>query len=251
MSYFATLYADTANKIMDHFNSPLNVEARNYYIGRKEKKLKKKKGEDLTEEERLKIRSDAERTYFDGSTKILVNCSLQNLCGDYCILGGSYFDAFIVKADCTLAAGVKQSGAPKGYVFADAAMKKDIEWNLILERRKKKLQREYSGLKKAFETKSTEKLKGYCVIKEDGVYSGDALLFKAGETERDYLEKWGWDDELKYCPDVSSFLDHNNEIVDMWFFPEKKSIGDFYRRLNDFIGSLPDDTVLINVNCHR
>ena len=177
---------------------------------------------------------------------------------DWYAVGGRWPTMFLVKSDCPeYSIGDVESedpdndGAPEGYRFAVAARKKDIQWQAYYEWRKKSASERFFVLKDAFESKSIPK-EFYAHLKEDGIYSWNGLMYKDGESLDEYLKRLGYNDNLKYHAHGGAYLDmqgvyHEGSFTSM-FSGERDDAWSL--EMEKFVDEIPDDTVIVAVDCH-
>ena len=178
---------------------------------------------------------------------------------DWYAVGGRWPTMFLVKSDCPeYSIGDIESedsdndGAPEGYHFAVAARKKDIQWQAYYEWRKKSASERFFVLKDAFESKSIPE-GFYAYLKEDGIYTWNGLLYKDGESLDEYLKRLGYNDNLKYHAHGGAYLDmqgvyHEGSFASM-FSGERDDAWSL--EMEKFVDEIPDDTIIVAVDCHN
>lgn len=177
---------------------------------------------------------------------------------DWYSIGGRWPLLFLVKDSCEEYSigerswGVREESlAPAGYKWACAARKKDIQWNAMYEFSKENAVKRFQTLEKAFQEKKLPE--GYYgTITEDGISGFGEVIYQKGETIQQYLARNRILSKYKYPAFAYAYL-CDGEYVD------KDSIGisDYnkrsriwHKKLNRYIKSLSDDTVLVGVDCH-
>lgn len=178
---------------------------------------------------------------------------------DWYQMGGRWPDIFIVKEDCTDVSKGEKSWAerpaseiPPGYKWVCCARKKDIEWELMKKHDKEILTKEYYIMEKAF---SDGKLpEGYYGnITQEGITTFGEYLYKKGETLPQFLSRKGIIRKYKYPNIACGYLNNEGEHTNREYM-EYSNINNskrLWRRLLDnFIDALPDDAVLVGVDCH-
>lgn len=187
---------------------------------------------------------------------------------DWYSIGGRWSDLFLVKEDCEeYSIGEKswmyqdkEFECPKGYKWAVAARKKDIEWDAMHNWRVKCATEQFAKLERAFQTGEYPDDWDIQIIGNKIVYFGD-ILYIQNETLEQHLKRRGYYDRYKY-PKISGSYLNNGEFCDKYDYwqyeknPKKhkkmlrKQNRIWRRKLDKFIDSLSDDTVLIGVDCH-
>lgn len=177
---------------------------------------------------------------------------------DWYSIGGRWPFLFLVRDDCEEYSIGEQSWgihnpapAPEGYRWVCAARKKDIQWNVMYKCAKENAVKRFRILEKAFREK---KLPEGCYgsITEEGISGFGDSQYKKDETVQQYLARNRIISKYKYPAFAYAYL-CDGEYVD------KDSIGisDYnkrsriwHKKLNRYIKSLSDDTVLVGVDCH-
>lgn len=177
---------------------------------------------------------------------------------DWYRIGGRWPCAFLVKDDCTeYSEGNHDEGVmptpPKGYKWACAARKKDIQWQALIAYKKERTEREFRIMSEAFRKKELPENSCWLSLCANGIftYGGDALYLD-GETfeenlqrrslvhDSDYLAmadyyvgdgQWQSEDTIPYVEGIAGTTAWRNAIA-------------------EFYHSLSDDVVLVSVDCH-
>ena len=117
--------------------------------------------------------------------------------------------------------------------------------------------RVYHQYKKAFEENKLPENAILTVIKEDGIYAwGNECVYKAGESLEDYLARKGNDDSIQYPVGAFGIFDTENGYRsrgDMGWFGISSNDKDeekWHAEMQEFIKSVPDDEVLVMLDCH-
>lgn len=179
---------------------------------------------------------------------------------DWYEIGGRWPCVFLVKGTCDeYSYGERyrsnESGeAPEGYKWVSAARKKDIEWDVMMKLAKENAKQSYEILKQAF---IDQKLPDgyYGIIREDGIYDFDCVWYVKDETLEEYMHRDCLNGRHIYPPMFYGMLkpDGYYSKDDMTHHPKtKKSDIDnaMCRKMDSFINSLADDTVLVGVDIH-
>ena len=179
---------------------------------------------------------------------------------DWYVIGGRWPRVFLVKESCTeysLGESFRDEeidGAPEGYIWVSAARKKDVEWELMMKLAKKHAKHTYELMKQAFiDQKLPEGYYGR--IKEDGIYDFDYVWYVKDETLEAYMHRRCLNRRHIYPPMFFGMLkpDGYYSKDDMRHHKKtKKSDIDnaMCRKMDDFIGGLDDETVLVAVDIH-
>ena len=187
---------------------------------------------------------------------------------DWCVIGGRWPRRFLVKNDCQeYSIGERSLGdidvefdSPDGYRWVAAARKKDIQWQVMREWEIECAKKDFYVFEEAFKTGvipgghfwqiNGNKLVGYADI-----------LYIEGETLETYLKRRHLFDTFKYSANTYGFLDavgyHEEEYVWRYSMTRKKANKErrknkiaWRRKLDKYIESIPDDTVIVGVDCH-
>ena len=179
---------------------------------------------------------------------------------DWYVIGGRWPCVFLVKDTCEeYSPGERyrdkeEAGAPEGYIWVSAARKKDVEWELMMKLEKEESLKYYDIYKQAFiEQKLPEDHHGR--IKEDGIYGFDYVYYRKDETLEEFMHRRCLNGRHIYPPMFFGMLkpDGYYSMDDMRHHKKtKKSDIDnaMCRKMDDFIGGLDDETVLVAVDIH-
>ena len=144
--------------------------------------------------------------------------------------------------------------APKGYKWVSGAKKCDIEWEKMRIINIKKAVRSYYRHKKIFESFYTNQKHLYR-IDENCLYYWDTMVYKNGESLREYLERRGLLDFRKFI-NCYAFVNEANEWKSKgqmgWF---GISTGDkdneiWQNEVKNFLDEVDDEQYIIFVDCH-
>ena len=187
---------------------------------------------------------------------------------DWCVIGGRWPRRFLVKENCKeYSIGERSWGdidrkidAPEGCFWVAAARKKDVEWQAMREWETECAKQSFYKFEEAYKTGiipeghfwkvCNNKLVGY-----------DGILYIEGETLETFLKRIHISDTFKYPAITFGFLDdegyHEEEYVWRDSATRKrinrqkcKNRIAWRRKLDKYIESIPDDTVVIGVDCH-
>ena len=188
---------------------------------------------------------------------------------DWYAIGGRWPTMFLVPTSC-IEYGVGNQECddadmpphPDGYKWASMARKKDIQWNVLYKWEKKQATERFYELKNMFEQKSVPDDSCYRIT-DDGVTHFGEIVYCKGDNLKSHLKKHGYKTSSRYHAGFYAYYNGDNFVTrpydDFW----KKS--PFYKKgdcesdrpkkvineIDDFIDSLPDDTVLVAVDCHN
>ena len=177
---------------------------------------------------------------------------------DWYSIGGRWSDVFLVSDQCKEYSlgecGRAPREVPEGYIWVSAARKKDIEWDAMRSWRKEMAIKEYEMLKSVFETKKIPD-GTYCRILEDGARSPSGREYLSGETEEDFLARYGLDGTDPRYPDCFYNYISGGEWFSSYGYAGGGKDGEdrkkaWHDAVDEYIASLSDDTVLVVVDCH-
>ena len=179
---------------------------------------------------------------------------------DWYVIGGRWPRVFLVKESCTEYSlgesyrDEESDGAPEGYIWVSVARKKDVEWDLMMKLAKEHAKHTYEVMRQAFiDQKLPEGYYGR--IKEDGIYDFDYVWYVKDETLEEFMHRRCLNRRHIYPPMFFGMLkpDGYYSKDDMRHHKKtKKSDIDnaMCRKMDDFIGGLDDETVLVAVDIH-
>jgi hypothetical protein len=138
----------------------------------------------------------------------------------------------------------------------DGAFKKDIAFLKMHELQKESASARFFKLEKAFEQNDASDLGPLTAIKEDGIYGWGDLLYQAGETLEEYLQRRGLADDANGGFYPYAYVDAEGDWHgegDMGWFgisSNDKSKLDWHTEVQQFLESLDGDDYLVCVDCH-
>ncbi len=180
---------------------------------------------------------------------------------DWFVIGGRWPDMFLVEETCEeFSLGERNLDyqlpeVPEGYKWVAAARKKDIAWTAMLNHSKALAEKTYLVLQEAFRTGEIPDDFTGAVIQEKGISRFGNMLYIAGESLEDYQRRCKLDDEYNYSHLTYSYL-----AEDGWRYREaafsdlvsRQPDNDVWRsEVKAYIDRLPDDAVLVGVDCHN
>lgn len=176
---------------------------------------------------------------------------------DWYQIGGRWPCSFLVKEECEeYAPGEYDSeyelpAPPQGYKWTSASRKKDIQWQTLIEYKKKQMKEDFERNRTAFENKELPKDEWYLKLRDDGVYAGREAVYLAGETfeanqvRRQYLV------DSDYLKLPYYYVDDKNwHAQDQWWDDGSRIDTVWKEEVKEFYDSLSDETVLVSVDCH-
>lgn len=187
---------------------------------------------------------------------------------DWYQVGGRWPFRFLVKEDCPSKIFgdrswgwqddefAKAQKGPEGYIWVAGAKKSDIEWNLMKELYVKSETAKYGLYRKWIETdEQPEELHDLYRLRDDGIYHWSDLVYMRGETLPQHLERYGLGPDSKYAFDSYAFVSDGTWFAsaDMGWFgvsTNNKEPATWNDMLADFIAGVPDDHLLVSVDCH-
>lgn len=187
---------------------------------------------------------------------------------DWCVIGGRWPRRFLVKESCKeYSIGERSWGdidrmidAPEGYFWVAAARKKDIEWQAMREWEIECAKNAFYKFEEAYKTGIIPE-GNFWKVCDNKLVGYDGILYIEGETLETFLKRRNISDTFKYPAITFGFLDdegyHEEEYV--WRDSttrkrinrqKRKNRIAWRRKLDEYIESIPDDTVIIGVDCH-
>lgn len=164
---------------------------------------------------------------------------------DWYVIGGRWPNMFLVKDTCTeycrgeVRDDSDSAPVPEGYRWVSAARKRDIEWDVMHSFHREAAIRNYHEYVRCFaEQRLPEHT--FCSLAEDGIRSWNKIVYVKGETLDEYLTRTGYGDGAKPYPIPYGYI----------------SDGEYYSECSEtelagYIESVPDDDVLVCIDCHE
>lgn len=177
---------------------------------------------------------------------------------DWYSIGGRWPFIFLVKDSCKEFSIGEWSGsdmetpeAPEGYRWCCAARKKDIEWQVEYEWRKHLAMERFYEWEQLYNSGKEPEGFGPKITERGVEHFGDVLYYK-GETLEQFLDRLGYNRVCKYNAHSGAVLLPDGEYHDSYeFCDEKYKVNDGWSALLEkFIDELPDDAVIVGVDCH-
>lgn len=183
---------------------------------------------------------------------------------DWYQIGGRWPFELLVKADCSTYDPGDRSWtteksnmrpAPEGYIWVPAAAKGDVEWELMRELGIRNKSEKFKQLKECFDTGVLPPDSPLTQIAEDGIHSWGKLIYRKDETLEGFLERNNLGDSCKYpvnfygCIRDGEYL----SVGDMgwWGISSNEKEEQVWRSiLQQYIESVPDEHILVVVDCH-
>lgn len=179
---------------------------------------------------------------------------------DWYEIGGRWPGTFLVKDDLGyIDADISESWkvsfpAPEGYIWVDAARKKDIAWDLMRQWHTEKVKSEYAELQAIFAT--GQDVPQRCLkVTEEGILHFGECIFHKDDTLEMHLSKFDISPVYKYPVNFADVI-ASDKWHDSYQF-ERKNPNDleeahrlWHRTQDDLIDALNDETVLVSVDYH-
>ena len=184
---------------------------------------------------------------------------------DWFQIGGRWPDRFLVKADCPMVHTGEVSllmqdyqgrKAPEGYCWVAGARKKDIAWDVMREQRARAETEYFHKLESWYQNgQIPDDRRGFLSITDEGIRSWNALAYAKGETLEEHLHREGL--SQSYCYPISTFACMGDEgwleSGEMgWFGISDNNKDDlsWNQMVEQFVAALPEDAMLLSVDCH-
>jgi len=177
---------------------------------------------------------------------------------DWYSIGGRWPTQFLVKESCPeYSVGelsrYDETGLPtppSGYVWAVAARKKDIEWQVQYDWSKAKMTERFYMLEKCFHDGTIPE--GMCaVLLENGIGFFGEMYYIKDETLEENLKRNGYGDEPEHYASAAAFVDLDDCYCDRYDILGPNSDGNLWRKhLKEFFYKIDDNTVIVGVDCH-
>ena len=184
---------------------------------------------------------------------------------DWFQIGGRWPDRFLVKADCPvvhtgevslLMQDYQGREAPEGYCWVAGARKKDIAWDVMREQRARAETEYFHKLESWYQNgQIPDDRRWFLSITDEGIRSWNALAYAKGETLEEHLHREGL--SQSYCYPISTFACMGDEgwleSGEMgWFGISDNNKDDlsWNQMVEQFVAALPEDTMLLSVDCH-
>lgn len=180
---------------------------------------------------------------------------------DWYQIGGRWPNMFLVRASCKeFSKGVyswtvndEDTEAPEGYKWAAAARKKDICWEAMRDWRLKRLKKLFEMYERWFVSGKVDA--GFCDrVTGDGVECMGGLVYRKAETFGEFIQSRSTVHERRYPLCVHDIVD-----ADGWQYPQYNDTeyiqkaempADWCKKIDDYIDSLNNETVLVGVDYH-
>ena len=187
---------------------------------------------------------------------------------DWCVIGGRWPKMFLVKDDCeeysigerSWCNSDKEYEAPEGYHWVAAARKKDIQWQAMHEWEIESATKTFYKVENAYKTGILPE-DWHCKIEDNKIFYFGDIVYIEGETLDAYLKRKNLKFKFKYPHLSYGFLDEDgyHEREEAWRHKksrkrynklQKKYYIEWRKKLDSFIDSIPDETVIVGVDCH-
>lgn len=180
---------------------------------------------------------------------------------DWYSIGGRWPFQFLVRDTAERINGERTWGnedavckAPEGYIWVCGARKRDIAWDLMKEWELQHAKKRFKLLAETFRSgKAPEG--SFWKITEDGVFSFLTQIYFKNESEDAYLRRNGLAPDQRMVPGAYSFLQdgdwHSKGDMGWWGISSNDKKPDAWRQmLADYIDSIPDDHLIVGIDCH-
>ncbi len=180
---------------------------------------------------------------------------------DWYQIGGRWPNLFLVKETCEECSEGEYSwtcqdsefAAPQGYKWVCAARKKDIDWQAMQDWKIKTESEKYELCKQIFKTgeKPQDFFGSIC---DDGILGFNSYLYIKDESLDEYLSRRGFFSKYHYPNLAFAFLDHDGYHsqdecnTNVHTCGEEKA--EWHKIFDNYIQSIPEDTVIVGVDCH-
>lgn len=187
---------------------------------------------------------------------------------DWCVIGGRWPKVFLVKEDCPEYSigdrswnNEKLYEAPDGYRWVAAARKKDIQWQAMKDWKMECAKKDFHNYEQIYKTGIIPGDMHFCKICGNKLVDFRKVLYIEGETVESYLKRNHLYDTFKYPVNIHGFLD-NEDYYDVDYVWKKSAARKrvnkqerinrirWKRKIDNFIDSIPDDEVIVGVDCH-
>lgn len=172
---------------------------------------------------------------------------------DWFAFAGRWPKAFLVKNECEeYGVGHRSEcddelNAPRGYRWVGMARKKDIDWKMTYRARIREEMENYRLMRLFFSEKKIPEDYWYWHFCDSGIMSLNNQVYKHGESMYENLRNRGVLDRSKYHTRFYGYL-ATDHWEDEYVYQGKES--ELRERMDEYIDSLPDDAVLVAVDCH-
>lgn len=178
-------------------------------------------------------------------------------------------NVFLIRESCTeyfVDETVKDTrGAPDGYLWVCAARKKDIEWKKMNDFGIQIAKERYLAYVKYYNTGEVDeafqelKESSRFVLCDKGIKNGwtypavENFFYYHGETMDEYLQRIGYLPESKYPVFATHFIQDGvyHCIDDIADVTELEQTRIWMKQVDDYISELPEESVLVAIDCHN
>lgn len=183
---------------------------------------------------------------------------------DWFQIGGRWPDRFLVKSDCCnvfsgdLSLFLKDEPAeavPDGYCWVSGARKKDIAWDVMKSLSVQKERETFLKCEKWYRTAKLPADRYDLSITEKGVTSCGTLIYAKGQTIEEHLRHKALSEEYQYPLNTYALLNENG-WHDLYEVECANKVNDHEEErqwdqvVERYIASLPDEAMLISLDCH-
>lgn len=183
---------------------------------------------------------------------------------DWYQIGAGRSHSFLVKRGCPAVyrekVGLKPSAdggdldAPAGYRWVAGARKGDIQWAMMKQRQVKMSTQSFHRLESYYHTGQLPSEASEYEITEEGITGPYGLIYQKGEKLEDYLVRHGLGEDIVYPYNTYAFVDTHgwrsvDELVRSGMAPQERD-RIWRQNIQCFLASLPDDALLVSLDCH-
>lgn len=183
---------------------------------------------------------------------------------DWYQIGGRWPFKFLVKDDCpSLSHGErswctrddKMPPAPEGYVWVPAAAKGDIAWELMRELAVESQTKRYESLKGYYASGELPEGDPLIRLTDEGILSWGELIYRKDESLDQFLVRNDLAPDCKYPVSFYGYMEdgsyHSVGNMGWWgISTDEKDENVWHTMLQQYIESVPEDHVLVVVDCH-
>ena len=183
---------------------------------------------------------------------------------DWYQIGGRWLYRFLVPQDCPIVVCGERSfllkdstepDAPEGYRWVAGARKCDVAWDMMKAVRLEQSTNKWQKLNEWYQAGKLPKDAHAARITDEGIKSWGYLIYRKDESLEEYLLREGLSERFRYPFSTFAYLDGNGWVGrgNMGWFGisyDKEDTHVWNQKLEDFIAGLPDETLLVSVDCH-
>jgi len=178
---------------------------------------------------------------------------------DWSRVGGRWPNRFLVKTDCGmiirgdrsfLLKDEPSSSAPEGYQWVAGARKCDIAWDTMKAFLIERATAEFHRLKGCFDGGRLLEEAPLLKITEEGITSWGRVIYKKEEPLEEFLLRRSLSEKYQYIVSTFAVLDDGEWTEQGWSEEDEIDEDTWLQMVDEYIDNLPDDAVLVSVDCH-